>query len=225
MRDEIETILDVNLDAATTYAINKSTLRDSDQCKREHEKLIEACQSLQQSLPDDIGERREAAAEFIANEQTDKNPASPFTKESLLKAEEPGILELYYTQLNQPMLELNPVIFDAWVRLAGYTGKLDNESEYYPPEPDYPSQWLEHMSDESAEWLFAHLRAYGFHYVDRGNGKDGAPRELVENGFVATNIVDKSDDPGDFKVQDCPLKAAFLTGGLELPKFINEEAL
>jgi len=173
------------------------------------DKLLDAIRSLQQSLPDDLEERREAAANQLGY-SSDISPES--------------VLDDLINGTGSPVSSEPDMC--AWKRLLGiHTGDFSAESEYYPPEPDYPEQWLDHMSEESARWLFAHLRAYGFHYVDRGNGKDGAPRELVENGFVATNIVDKSDDPGDFKVQDCPLKAAFLPGGLELPEFIDEEEL
>lgn len=81
--------------------------------------------------------------------------------------------------------------------------------------PDYPKQWLEHLSEEAAEWLYTTLKEYRFQ-ATKYQAKD-IPSALLINGFV-----DK--EPGTLGVYSVS-KAPFLTGGLELPDCIDESDL
>jgi len=187
-------------------------------------KARDAIQSLQRSLPDDLKERREAAAEFLNRFAYDIDFKKGTPKEDLLKeflihcyddngCEKEGACAVIHT-----CADSNDPKWCAWKRLLGiHTGDFSAESEYYDPSPDYPEQWLDHMSEESAEWLIEWLEEHQFDMVEHPQ-KSRPPTFLLRYHYFVW-----CSEGHETIAHVC--KAPFLTGGLELPRFIDEEEL
>jgi hypothetical protein len=203
MIDEIETILDVDLSLAEDCTVGGPT---PDCQRREVMKLIKAARGIRSSLPDDLEARREAAVKHLRHRHMEISHSSvpPFER---------------FVELHCRSLFDKPEDICAWKRCLGiHTGDFSAESEYYPPEPAYPEQWLEHMSEESAEWLVGALEIGSATWFKSG-GPENAPDELLSRNKGLVSYT-KGACPG-LRIAKWP----FVTGGLELPDFIDEEEL
>ena len=97
--------------------------------------------------------------------------------------------------------------------IAYEASKLSDRCEF--KKPYYPDQWLEYMSEESANWLYEFMKNNGFDLVEK-YGPFKIPKELQNKGFLENYF--SWDEVG-------VSKASFLTGGLELPDCVDEEVL
>jgi len=169
--------------------------------------LLNSVQGLQSSLPDDLQARREAAAEFLADRRR-------IEKDTALHSDTDYRLCNLWAGIDAG----SEAEMCAAKRLSHiHTGDFSAESEYYPPEPDYPEQWLEYMSEESAEWLAGWLKEHAFGTV-KNPQFESPPKELKRKDLV----VWCRSHP---EIEAYATRGVFLTGGLELPDFIDEEEL
>lgn len=196
MRDEIETILNVDADAVNRVI---AAPVEPDKVCEQARRLVDAADALQQSVPNDLEERREAAAEFLRC-----RPADEQSPDKILR----HIAEYHHG--------LRDTTLCAYKRILGiHGGNFQSESEYYDDSPEYPEQWLDAGLDESdAEFLLCVLQ-HGDEPFDDPVICTGAPENLVSDGFVRQDF--EREDRYSVYVNSAPFKS-----GLDLPDFIDE---
>jgi hypothetical protein len=217
MKNEIETILDVDLELAKNCTVSRPT---TDKEKKEGLRLVRAAKSLQNRVPEDLRKRREAAAEFLA-EKLEHTPEKLLNNPTLALSS-----FIQVTQQARIQVKYNGKVADTpeWTairRIVFFENDSDfsGESAYYDEEPDYPKQWLDHMSEESAKYLYNHIESCGFGWTHNNFLiKHGTAPSELEGDFMK---VDHSAMGNEYK----PREIFFKTGALELPNFIDESDL
>jgi hypothetical protein len=217
MGNEIDTILDVEVQRHKSGWLIGSTYLNSAEGTPD-DRIMGSILELQQQLPDDRDQRRAAAIDFIgwAKDSNDIQAALIQLFARLLRKNRP--------HKDKRALETAlSAAFNRWDLVDESA-----ESEYYDPSPDYPEQWLEHMSEESAEWMigfFEFFKKSPFSWCRWPEPRfEPPPTEICQNNGGLGVIVKRHDTKvGDVKsVRAMPI--AF-RGALELPEFIDEEEL
>jgi len=208
MRPEIEKFKDFHVKDLRRWALKGGKDMPED-VRKDLEELFKVVESLQKLLPDDLEARREAAFGYIGYANDYKDPQSALIQlfARLLHSNRPG-------KDRKALESAIAAVFCRWDLVEDSV-----ESEYYSPEPEYPEQWLEYMSEEAASVLYDLCMLHPTrHNVD----KTDAVREVINGGFAVVY-----ENLGGRRIGDVSLKLseAFLTGGLELPDFIDEEGL
>lgn len=192
----------------------------------EADKVLNALSSICSQLPDDFAERRERAAEILAERIGEYWKANvPDLKQQILNtpfhALEMALSAARHSE--EPIIQSSnfPENFGALMYVLGHpSSAFDWEYDQDDSGVDFPGQWLEVLPERQAEFLYCALQ-HGDDPFANPMICDSVPPDLESDGFVDSDVNLEPDKPRyNVYAQRAPFQS-----GLELPDCVDEEDL